>query len=697
MKKPQHIALLLITTLVGLGAVMKINQAPSAHTAAPGESSCGACHAGAVNTGPGTITLSLPANGYQPGQTYTLNHTVNDASFPNGRFGFSVTALNSSNQPAGTFTVTNSANTSLQTATVMGNVRQYLGHISANNNNAWTYQWTAPASNVGPIRFYTANIAANGNSSTSGDRAYHQSFLLNAFVPVPPTSAFSVNGTPCLTSTLTFADSSLGSISSYAWDFGPNASLPSASSAGPHLVSFDTVGLQTIQLITSGPGGSDTLVQQLLIRELPVVDAGPDSSFCESLTGIQLNASASGGAGPYLYSWACGTDLSDPSQANPMASPTDTSVFCLTVSDQHGCVSLPDTVTLNVLPAPKFTAGPDLFLCQGDGDTIRAELALENTAPGPFSFSWLPAAGLDSLSLLTPFASPDTTTTYLLQVLAGNGCLNLDPPQDSNAQITVFVIDTIGVTLGPDITICEGDTFPLTPIVSGGPVGQYRWTTTATGYFSDSTVAQPRISPSTSGLYQLIIQSPNTCANDTASVMVTVSPLPTVPQIAFAQDTLFASGPGSYQWYYYHAPSGDTIEIFGATDSFLPYDPYYSLATATGVVILALTNSAGCTVYTEPFTMPFPTDITVEIDPWLGQQLYPNPAQDRLGIEFSYETEAATVIWVTDLKGRRVMTQGFPPARFGRSELAIDQLSPGIYVIQFFHGDDRTAKKFVKR
>ena len=55
-----------------------------------------------------------------------------------------------------------------------GNNRTYLNHTSAGNSlNLWDFQWTAPASDVGPIKIYYAyNVAGYPYTNTSGDLIY---------------------------------------------------------------------------------------------------------------------------------------------------------------------------------------------------------------------------------------------------------------------------------------------------------------------------------------------------------------------------------------------------------------------------------------------------------------------------------------------------------------------------------------------
>jgi PKD repeat protein len=55
----------------------------------------------------------------------------------------------------------------------------------------------------------------------------------------------------------TFTNASTGNITSYSWDFGSGASPATASTVGPHSVTYSTTGAKTISLTVTGPGGSD--------------------------------------------------------------------------------------------------------------------------------------------------------------------------------------------------------------------------------------------------------------------------------------------------------------------------------------------------------------------------------------------------------------------------------------------------------
>ncbi|MDB5271739.1 MAG: C-terminal target protein [Chitinophagaceae bacterium] len=60
---------------------------------------------------------------------------------------------------------------------------------------------------------------------------------------------------------ITFTNTSTGSITTYSWDFGADASPASANTAGPIDVSYSSNGSKTITLTVSGPNGTNTVIK----------------------------------------------------------------------------------------------------------------------------------------------------------------------------------------------------------------------------------------------------------------------------------------------------------------------------------------------------------------------------------------------------------------------------------------------------
>jgi hypothetical protein len=164
--------------------IASISGPPSRTTGAPGEQNCTSCHNQTAGSGQFSI-LAPPA--YVPGQTYQIQvrHVTTDST--RRRWGFELTSL-ASNLSAGTFANTG-ANTKIITGTVGGNTRSFIeqttfGTFAGQPGGAtWSFNWTAPATNVGPVTFYAAGIQANNDGSEDGDQTY----MTNLAVPSQPT------------------------------------------------------------------------------------------------------------------------------------------------------------------------------------------------------------------------------------------------------------------------------------------------------------------------------------------------------------------------------------------------------------------------------------------------------------------------------------------------------------------------------
>lgn len=158
---------------------------PNGMTGAPGQSNCTQCHNGnALNSGNGLFTISGPEN-YVPGQIYPITVTLQDPG--QLRWGFEFTPLNK-----GTLQVTDAAHT--QSSSAGGS--SFIKHTASGtfDNTAdgpvsWSFNWTAPSGDEGPVTFYAAGNAANSSGSTGGDFIYTTSFTTQAATSLPEVSA----------------------------------------------------------------------------------------------------------------------------------------------------------------------------------------------------------------------------------------------------------------------------------------------------------------------------------------------------------------------------------------------------------------------------------------------------------------------------------------------------------------------------
>jgi hypothetical protein len=155
---------------------------PAGFSGAPGENDCTACHVSTTG-GISAFFIAAPEN-YTPGETYQIvvAHTATDPT--RLRWGFELTALTANNAAAGTF-----SNLSANTQTLSDSGRNYIEHTLAGtfagqaNSAGWVFNWTAPATNVGPVTFYAAGNQANNDGTSDGDRI----LLTNETTQPPPT------------------------------------------------------------------------------------------------------------------------------------------------------------------------------------------------------------------------------------------------------------------------------------------------------------------------------------------------------------------------------------------------------------------------------------------------------------------------------------------------------------------------------
>ena len=336
-----------------------------------------------------------------------------------------------------------------------------------------------------------------------------------------------------------------------------------------------------------------------LAGELPLIaDAGPDKYICiTTSTAIGGSPPAGGGVAPYSYSWSPGAGLSSATVGNPTASPSVTTSYILTVTDDESSTDS-DTMTVYVSD-PSADAGRDTTICPGASISIGGS-PTGSGGFGPLTYSWTPTGGLSDPSAANPWFSSDfswgdTTITFTVTVTDTLGC-----------EATDFVIITITPIIpdaGPDRTICIGESVTLggSPTASGG-VGPYTYSWYEyPGGTTFSTEANPVVSPIDTTLYVVHIYGgdPYCHAIDSCSVY------PVQPFADAGPDTIICSGasitiggsptgsgsvpPYTYEWN--SVPPGFTS--FEANPLITP--------TVSMDYIVAVTDYIGCTDYDTAF------------------------------------------------------------------------------------------------
>ncbi len=268
-----------------------------------------------------------------------------------------------------------------------------------------------------------------------------------------------------------------------------------------------TVTTDYTVLVTNSYGCSASATTNIVVNNLPTVDAGTSQTVCSG-TSVTLS-----GSGATSYVWNNGVTDNTPFSA------VTTNTYTVTGTDANGC-SNTDNVLVTVNALPVVDGGADQTVCAGDLVTLSA-----TGAPG---YTW--DNGITNNVAFTPSA----TQTYTVTGTDANGCTGTDA-----VLVTVNPLPTVNA--GADQATCIGSAITL----SGSGASSYVWDNGVT----DNTP----FTATASQTYTVTGTDANGCSG-TDAVDITVNALPTVDagsdQTVCEGDmvTVTGSGASSYTW-----------------------------------------------------------------------------------------------------------------------------------------------------
>lgn len=200
---------------------------------------------------------------------------------------------------------------------------------------------------------------------------------------------------------------------------------------------------------------SDTVTITVMLNL--VAAAGSDMVMCEE-DSVMLN-----GAGSNSVVWSPSATLSNNTILNPIAKPSVTTDYVITVTDGYCFDS--DTVTVFVHPKPNLTITPsDTLIC------LSASVLL--TATGADNYTWAPTNTLNSPTGSSVVATPDVSTRYNLVGTLSTGCKD-------TTSVMVYVNPPLYLETWGDTTLCPDSVELLLSAYgtggNGGPYN-YNWT-----------------------------------------------------------------------------------------------------------------------------------------------------------------------------------------------------------------------------
>ena len=348
---------------------------------------------------------------------------------------------------------------------------------------------------------------------------------------------------------------SVGSITSYSWDFG-DGNFASGSS---HTHSYAAPGIYTVTLTVSDGICSVSAVQDATVYEDPTVTITSSDPTCNGSADGIATAAGSGGTGTYTYFWL--------PMGSTLASATGLSggTYDVTVEDGNGCTAN-ESVVLNEPSALLATAIATDETCAGFNDGTLVSSGSGGT--GSYTFSW---DGGPSPS--TSSQDSVSSGTYVVTVTDGNGCSATQSATVASGALLTAVITPVGnqCLSGNSFTFDGGSS-----TISSGTITSYNWLfgdgNSASGMITTHSYAAP-------GTYTVaLVVDDGTCTSTTTIYPVDVYPQPSVAITSktdpscngFSNGSASSSGAGgtgtlNYSWSPYGGSGSSIAGLPGGT------------------------------------------------------------------------------------------------------------------------------------
>ncbi|MFK7785130.1 MAG: gliding motility-associated C-terminal domain-containing protein [Crocinitomicaceae bacterium] len=500
------------------------------------------------------------------------NPTANPASTQT--YTLTVTGLNGcTDTDAVTVTVNETpptANAGSNQTTTCTNPTQVLS-----GSGGGTYSWSPatglsnpsianPTADPGSTQTYTLTVTGS-NGCTDTDVV-----TVTVDETAPTANAGSNQTTTCTNPTQVLSGSGGGT---YSWS--PATGLSNPSIANP---TADPGSTQTYTLTVTGSNGcTDTDAVTVTVDETaPTVNAGTDQTIPCGATSANLTATGTG-----TFSWSPATGLSDPNSANPVASPTSSTTYTVTLTGANGCTNT-DDVQVTVVTGPTTSAaGPNQTICVAAGGVILA-----GNSPTVGTGIWTQVSGPTS-NISAP-TSPSSTVTGM--TTAGTyvyeWTITSAPCPASSDQVTIQVdLDANASFSFASPSYCQSSASD-TANVTGTTGGLFA--ATPSGLSIDPVTGIIDFATSTSGTYDVSYIISGVCgASSTETITIEAAPGP--PNVSTTSSST-------------EICEGEQLELLGSgSGAGVTYNVYDAATNGTllGTTPLIISPTTNTTYYVE--------------------------------------------------------------------------------------------------
>jgi len=407
---------------------------------------------------------------------------------------------------------------------------------------------------------YTAK-GTNSTTTCQNDMSGSVTVVIN---PLPVANAGVDKSIPYGTNT-TLSGTASGGTGTLGYSWTPVVSI---ASNGTTLTPTTTnIYASTTFILTvtdiKGCSASDAMTVNLNGNPLSVTATATPNVICNNGASVQLGATAAGGSGTYTYSWTSLPVGFTSTIVNPVASPTVTTVYTITVNDGYNTTSNPVTVTVNPLPTVYNMTGGGEYCAGGLGQPV----GLSGSQTG-ISYQCYKGGVADG----SPVIGTGSAISFGNKTMAGTytaKATNITTTCWSNMNNTsVISVNPLPVVeAGSDKIIPHGTSTTLSGAASGGTgTLAYNWTPVAS-----IASGQTTLSPTTTNIYLttkflLTVTDAKTCINkDSMQVILNGNPLDVIATvnpgtICFSESVQLTAtgsgGSGTYTYSWVSIPAG---------------------------------------------------------------------------------------------------------------------------------------------
>lgn len=294
--------------------------------------------------------------------------------------------------------------------------------------------------------FFVADAGNNVAESNETNNLASTTLVVNGSTPSPAvpvitaSPATACTGTPV---TLTISNPAC-STCTYRWNTGAVGTSIQVTTSGMYVVTASNACAAVVGNLS------------VTFNPPPTFTATASSNSVCAGSSVTLNASS----GATNFTWS-GPGLNATTGTSVTATPPTAGLQTYTVTGMgNGCTATKTIIlTVNALPSISITP-PDTLICAGTAVTL--------TASGAATYSWSPAATLNTSSGASVVAVPASNTTYTAAGML-NGCSNT---ATRSISLTNSVTPSVTITMGG----CSGNSLLFTAsAVNGGLNPQYQW------------------------------------------------------------------------------------------------------------------------------------------------------------------------------------------------------------------------------